>query len=252
LPAYAHIPLILGPGRDKLSKRHGAVSVVEYQKAGYLPEAMLNFLARMGWSYDDKQEIFSKSELIEKFSLEGVTKSGAVYDLKKLNHLNAIYIRQRPLGEVVDLSIPFLVEVGLVRNEDLPARREALAAMIAQEKERLEHLSQIVEKLRFYFEEPANLEEIAALLKKRPEVIPQIERYATFLEKNFSPDAAGLEESARHFAETEGVALKEITQPIRIALTGRTATPPLFAVMAILGKDASRARLKRALAAARG
>ena len=251
-PRYAHIPLILGPGRDKLSKRHGAVSVVEYQKAGYLPEAMINFLARMGWSYDDKQEIFSKSELIEKFSLEGVSKSGAVYDLKKLNHLNAHYIRKRELAEVVDLSIPFLVGAGLVKKEELPGRRERLEAMIAQEKERLEHLSQIVEKLRFYFEDPKNLEEIAALLKKRPEVPPQIGRYAEFLEKNFSPEAPRLEETARHFAESEGVALKEITQPIRIALTGRTATPPLFSVMAILGKDACLARLRRAVAAAGG
>jgi len=246
-PEYSHIPLILGPGRDKLSKRHGAVSVTEYQRAGYLPEAMVNFLARMGWSYDDKQEIFSMKELIEKFSLEGISKSGAVYDLKKLNHLGAYYIRQRPLGELVNLALPYLVEAGWIRQGDVEARRPEITRMVKEEQDRIEHLSQVVDKLRFYFEEPGEPDAGAAkALLKRPDIGAVIAKYAGVLAESFPDDPKALEEAARRFAEAEGVPLAELAQPLRAVLTGRSATPPLFSVMAILGREKVLRRLARA------
>ncbi len=247
IPRYAHIPLILGPGREKLSKRHGAVSVTEYQKNGYLPEAMINFLARLGWSYDDRQEIFSRAELIEKFSLEGISKSGAVYDLKKLSHLNGHYIRQRPLEDLVELCIPYLVEAGWVKEHEIPARRAEIQKMVELEKERLERLSQIIEKLAYYFEEPEGLEAGAVkVLRKSKDCEALLSKYIPYLEKEFSGDPQDLEAASRRFAESEGIALKDLAQPLRAVLTGRSATPPLFAVMAILGKETCLRRLVRA------
>jgi nondiscriminating glutamyl-tRNA synthetase len=253
VPRYAHIPLILGPGGGKLSKRHGAVSVTEYEDKGYLPEAMINFLARMGWSYDDKQEIFTLEELIAKFTLEGVSKSGAVYDLKKLDHLGAHYIRKRPLEDIVRLATPRLVRAGFVRAEDLEKQAPRISRMIELEKERIEHLSQIVEKVRYYFEEPGELDEGALkILRKKKDALPVIERYsldvaAQVTEEAWRPgDHRVLEEHARRFTEKEGVSLGDLAQPIRAILTGRSATPGLFEVMSVLGREACLRRLGRA------
>jgi glutamyl-tRNA synthetase len=253
VPRYAHIPLILAPGGGKLSKRHGAVSVTDYEEKGYLPEAMINFLARMGWSFDDKQEIFSLDELIEKFSLENVSKSGAMYDLKKLNHLGAHYMRRRPVGELVGLALPYLVKAGLVKEADVPRERPRIEKMLELEKERIECLSQIVEKVRYFFEEPPALDEGALkVIRKKKEALPAIERYVASVSASVpdglwqpgSPQA--LDAHAHAFAEKEGMSLGDLAQPLRAILTGRSATPGLFEVMAILGRDACLRRLAKA------
>ena len=253
VPSYAHIPLILAQGGGKLSKRQGAVSVTEYQEKGYLPEAMINFLARMGWSYDDKQEIFSLEELVEKFSLEAVSKSGAVYDLKKLNHLGAYYIRKRPLQDIVNLAVPYLVKAGYLSEQQALGDRRRIEMMVAEEKDRIEHLSQIVEKLRYYFEEPTTLDEGALkVLRKKKESLPLLKRYAADVDARVSESSwlAGhpepLEAHAREFMGKEGVNLVDLAQPLRAILTGRSATPGLFEVMSILGKTTCLKRLARA------
>jgi glutamyl-tRNA synthetase len=253
LPRYAHIPLILGPGGGKLSKRHGAVSVTEYEEKGYLPEAMLNFLARMGWSYDDRQEIFSLEELIEKFSLESVSKSGAVYDLKKLNHLGAHYLRRRAPAEVLDLAVPHLVRAGLLTGEAAGRERERLAAMVALEKDRLEYVGQIADKVRYYFEEPEALDDGARkVLQKKKDLAPVVKRYAAALAAEVPAAAwrpgehAALEAHARAFVEKEGIALGDLAQPVRAVLTGRSATPGLFEVASVLGREICLRRLERA------
>jgi glutamyl-tRNA synthetase len=253
VPQYAHIPLILGPGGGKLSKRHGAVSVTEYEKAGYLPEAMLNFLVRLGWSFDDKQEIFSLDELEEKFSLEGVSKSGAVYDLGKLKHLGGHYMRRRDRREIVELALPHVVAAGYVAQEAIEEKRARLEAMIALEKDRMECLSEIVEKVRYYFEEPTELEKGALkVLRKKSEMEPVVARYAASLEGNLAAEAwrpgdpAPLEEHARAFLEAEGRPLGDLAQPLRAVLTGRSATPGLFEVMSVLGRETVLGRLASA------
>ena len=247
VPEYAHIPLILGPGRDKLSKRHGAVSVTEYQRSGYLPEAMINFLARMGWSYDDKQEIFSMAELKEKFSIDSITKGGAVYDLKKLNHLGAHYLRQRSLEEIQRMAIPHLVEEGLVTAADAERRADEIRAMVELEKDRIEHISQLREKLQYYFREPRVLDPGAQKsMTKRADTVEIVRKFAFALDREWSRDPKALEDLARRFAETEKLSLGDVAQPLRALVTGRGATPPLFAVMTILGKDACLRRMARA------
>jgi glutamyl-tRNA synthetase len=253
VPRYAHIPLILAHGGGKLSKRHGAVSVTEYRDKGYLPEAMINFLARMGWSYDDKQEIFSLDELVRAFSLEGVSKSGAVYDLKKLDHLGAHYMRKRPLEDVVRLAVPYLVRAGFIPEAGGDRERTRISRMVELEKERMEHASQVVEKTRYYFEAPEELDDGAAkVLRKKKDAAQLVRKYAEDVAANVPEgswrpeDPKPLEEHARAFIEREKVSLGDLAQPLRAILTGRSATPGLFEVMAILGRKTSLERLARA------
>jgi nondiscriminating glutamyl-tRNA synthetase len=253
VPRYAHIPLILAPGGGKLSKRHGAVSVTEYEERGYLPEAMINFLARMGWSYDDKQELFTLGELIEKFSLASVSKSGATYDLKKLNHLGAHYMRQRPLADVLALAAPYFVKAGLVGAAHFESERPRIEKIVELEKERIECLSQLVEKARYFYEEPAALDEGALkVVRKKKEILPALERYAASLASSLPEDSwtlgqpAALEAHAKEFTAREGMSLGDLAQPVRAVLTGRSATPGLFEVMSVLGRDVCLRRLARA------
>jgi glutamyl-tRNA synthetase len=256
VPRYAHMPLILALGGGKLSKRYGSMSVTEYRAKGYLPEAMINFLARMGWSFDDKQEIFSLQELIEKFSLEGVSKSGAVYDLQKLNHLGAYYIRQRPLEDILALAVPYLVRAGLVSGAEASPQgpqRPRIARMVELEQGRIEHLAQVVDKLRYYFEDPQAPDEGAAkVLQKKSEALALVQRYSQGLGDRFPGAGWGLQDQglldqhARQFAAREEVQLGDLAQPVRALLTGRSATPGLFEVMAVLGKEACMRRLAKA------
>ena len=253
VPQYGHIPLILAPGGGKLSKRHGAVSVTEFAELGYLPEAMLNFLARIGWSYDDKEEIFSKDDLVEKFSLKGVSKSGAIYDLQKLEHLGANYMRERPTEDILRLALPYLIDAGFLTGDQVAERSEALTSMLALEKERVRCLSELPERVRYYFEDQVELDSGARkALRKKKDRAPVVEKYAESLASEVAADAwqignpTVLEEHARAFSEKENVKLGDIAQPVRALVTGRSATPGLFDVMAILGRDAVLRRLRRA------
>ena len=265
VPTYGHISLILAPGGGKLSKRHGAVSVTEYEKLGYLPEAMINFLARMGWSYDDKQEIFSRQELIEKFSMEGVVKSGAVWDLKKLDHLGQHYMRERPAGDILNLAVPHLIEAGWGTADSLASGgtdRERVARMVDLARERVSHVAAIVEAVRFYFEEPTEPDKGALkALRKSADSVPLVAAYARSLDAAFPGEGWGpadserLEEHAKEFLESRDVGLGKLAQPVRALVSGRGATPGLFDVLAILGKPATLARLAHAeswVAAAQG
>ncbi len=248
VPTYAHIALIHGPGRQKLSKRHGAVSVTEYQEQGYLPEAMLNFLVRMGWSYDDRQEIFSREELVEKFSLDGISRSPAMYDLDRLKHLGNYYMRQRSVADLTDLAGPRLVAAGLLPEEAARTRRAWLERMVALEQERVENLSQIVDRVRFYFEDPTEYEPKAAkALRKKPEVGEALVAFADVLEEKFDENGpAAMEEEARRLSEARTISMKDLCQPMRAVLTGRSFSPPLFDVIAVLGREATMRRLRAA------
>ncbi len=253
VPVYAHIPLILGAGGAKLSKRHGAVSVTEYRDQGYLPEAMNNFLARLGWSFDDKEEIFSMEDLIEKFSLGGVSKSGAVYDLDKLNHLGGHYMRERSDEDIFKLALPYLIRAGVVDEQKASEDRARLAAMISLEKSRIDCLSQIAYKLQYYFEDEVSLESGGRkVLRKNKNAAPLVSRYAEALGRDVGEEAwklgayEALEEHARSFAAAEDVKLGELAQPVRAILTGRNATPGLFEVVSLLGREKCLRRLGRA------
>ncbi len=242
VPAFAHVSMILGPDRARLSKRHGATSVQAYREQGILPEAMVNYLVRLGWSHGD-QEIFTRAELIERFDIKDVSASGAVFDQTKLEWLSQEYIKRSDGARLAALIQPFLAEAGLTAPDD--AR---LAAMLETLRERAKTLREMVEVGRFYVERPAGYDEAAraklftpvgaerlAMLIKR---LPAVEPFT----------AAALEGLYRELVAAMSLKLVDLAQLTRLALTGRTASPPLFDVLALLGRDEVLARLRAARA----
>jgi glutamyl-tRNA synthetase len=244
VPAFAHVSLILGSDRGRLSKRHGATSVQGYREGGILPEAMVNYLVRLGWSHGD-QEIFTRAELIERFDIKNVSTSGAVFDQVKLEWLSQEYIKRSDGARLAGLVRPFLAEAGLTAPDD--AR---LAAMLQTLRERAKTLREMVEVGRFYFERPAGYDEAARAKLFTP---PGAERLATLIKRLQTVEpftAAALEALYREQVAAMGLKLVDLAQLTRLAVTGRTASPPLFDVLALLGRDEVLARLRAARAAA--
>ncbi|VBB41274.1 glutamyl-tRNA synthetase [uncultured Desulfatiglans sp.] len=240
-PYYAHVPMILGPDKTRLSKRHGAMSVLAYRDMGYLPHALLNALVRLGWSHGD-QEKFTREELIETFSLENVGKSAGVFNLEKLIDLNAQYIRETSDQDLSGLLAPFLDAIGI---RDVPARQ--LEAAVATLKPRCRTLVEMAEAARMYFDEALAYEEKGDKKFLVPEVLPHLEDLARRLKVMETFTEAALEDVFRAYLEERGIKLKEVAQPLRLALTGRTASPGLFEVMAVLGRDEVLRRIDRVL-----
>jgi len=240
LPRFAHVPMILGPDKKRLSKRHGATSVIAYRDMGYLPEAMVNYIARLGWSHGD-QEIFSIQELIGKFSIENVSASASVFDTEKLRWLNGYYIRQKSPDELLPLLKPFLNKLNYPQKPD-----EYIKKAIATLQPRCATLEEMAEAMKFYMTD--NFEYDGKGVKKfftdqlRPLwriIINEINSMSHF-------DEEKLEAFFRSLAEEKGIKLRNLAQPVRIALTGKTASPGLFEVMDILGKEEVVRRLERA------
>ncbi len=237
IPHYAHVPMILGPDKKRLSKRHGATSVMAYKEMGYLPMALLNGLVRIGWSYGD-QEKFTLPELIEKFSLEGIGKSPGVFNQEKILDLNGVYIRESDEEYLLKELIPFLEEIGIRDIE-----REGLIKAIRTLKPRSKTLREMAEGCRMYFERPFVHDR--ELLKRflTPEVISILHRLRERLSAQKSWDIQGLEDCFKGFLDEGKIKLKVIAQPLRVILTNRTASPGLFEVMEVLGKDETLRRI---------
>lgn len=240
-PKFAHVSTILGSDKTRLSKRHGATSVVAYREMGYLPEALVNYLARLGWSYGD-QEIFSEEELIEKFTLENVGKSAAVFNPEKLLWLNGWYIRNKRVEEIAELVNPFLQQKGFQVVLD-----ERLIKIINILRERAKTLVELADSADYFFVDEIKCEEAARKKFLTSETIPIFE---TLIDKLSSLTDFTISELQRIFGEiTEkrGIKLVHIAQPTRVALTGGTVSPGIFEVMEILGKDKVIERLKKAI-----
>ncbi len=246
LPVYAHVPMILGHDKTRLSKRHGAMSVLAYREMGYLPDALLNGLARLGWSYGD-QERFTKQELVEKFSLQNVGRSAGVFNAEKLLDTNAWFIRETPSLSLASALMPFLGRLG-IRDPD----PERVAMVVETLKKRSKTLVDMAEAARFYFEDPVAYDEKSAPKFLTPDILPQLETMKEVLEKVEGFSQPALEKAFSAFLETTGLKLKTIAQPLRMALTGRTASPGLFEVMEVLGRQRVSARLDQAISYIRG
>jgi glutamyl-tRNA synthetase len=245
VPAFAHVSMILGPDRSRLSKRHGATSVQAFRDEGILPDAMVNYLARLGWSHGD-QEIFSRDELIGLFDIKDVATSAAIFDQAKLRWLSQHYMKAMPGERLAELVRPFLTRAGLDANVD----RAKLARIVDTLKERATTLAELVEIGRFYFHRPSEYEAKAAQKFFTRE---GRERLALLVERltaapDFAP--ATLEGIYRELTERLGVKLVDLAQLTRLAVTGRTASPPIFEVLSILGRDETLARLGAARVAA--
>jgi len=252
IPEMAHIPLIHGPDGAKLSKRHGALGVDAYRTLGYLPAALRNYLVRLGWSHGD-QEIFSTDEMIDAFSLDQVGRSPARFDFAKLENLNGHYIRGSSDEELVAALETILPEHGPSRGLGetfSPELRDKLRRAMPGLKERAKTLVELLDSAAYlYARRPLGLDEKAAQLvanggrERIAGVIPRLASLADWT-------AQTTEEAVRGFAEASGLKLGQVAQPLRAALTGRATSPPLFDVMAVLGRDESLGRLRDQAAAA--
>jgi glutamyl-tRNA synthetase len=240
-PAFAHLPLILGPDHARLSKRHGAASVTAYQEMGYLPSALVNYLARLGWSYGD-QEIFSREELVERFSLEGTGRSAGVFNPEKLLWLNAHYIKEDDPKQIAQQLIPFLRQRGI---EAEPDRRLLKAVTSLQPRART--LVEMAEMAEFYFRDDFPYDEQGSRKFLRPELSPFLSSLVEGLRQSDDFAEANLERFFRQLSERQGLKLNQAAQGVRIALTGRTSSPGLFEVMEGIGKEGVIKRLERAL-----
>jgi glutamyl-tRNA synthetase len=243
VPVFAHTPMILGPDKSRLSKRHGATSVQAFREAGIEPEAMVNHLARLGWSHGD-QEIFSREELIRDFDLPQVGKAGAVFDYAKLEWLSHQWLRRLPSERVAADLAPFLGQLGLPVPSDLAW----LARVVDTLKERAKTLTEMAEQARFYVKAPDAYDPQATAKFWTPGAR---ERYALLikrLEAHPTMDPESLELLYRGAAVEAQVKLVDLAQLTRIAVAGKAASPPIFEVISILGKEETLARLKAAQA----
>ncbi|GBD11105.1 Glutamate--tRNA ligase 2 [bacterium HR23] len=252
-PLFAHIPMILGPDRSKLSKRHGATSIREYNRMGYLPEAMVNFLALLGWSLDESTEIIGREDLIRHFSLERVTKAGAIFNLEKLTWMNGVYIRRLPPEELAQRLLPFLerpqAEGGLPDSIPRPLDRGYLHRLVPLVQERLRTLSDGPTLTDFFFLEELDYD--PALLVPTgldtPTTVRILRGALDALRSLAVWDAPALEATLRPLCDALGLKTGQVFGVVRVATTGRTAAPPLFQTMEALGRERCLRRLERAL-----
>ena len=227
LPVYAHVPLLNGADGRKLSKRHGALTVEEFRAEGYIPEAFVNFLALLGWSYDDHTEIMSRKELVERFTLERVGKSAAIFDYDKLRHLNGVYLRALPPDEYADRLVAYLRE----RGYDWDEQRIREAAPLVQEK--IATLGEFPDFAGFLFARPEPAATDGAVLPAAAETLEQVEPF----------EAERIEAALRDLAERLGLKPRDAFQPIRLAVTGSPVSPGLFESLELLGKEESLVRI---------
>ena len=257
LPQFAHIPLVLDNTGRKLSKRHHGdlVAVNRYREQGYLPEALLNFVARFGWSYDDKQEIFSVDELIEKFDLGRVGKSGSVFDIKKLDWLNSHYITQLDLSARTDAVIPFWQAEGLVDSTGLTAEKRAwLEKIVAAVGERLTTLQDILAQTRYFFTDAYDYEPKAIKkwwgnsAEKREKTVEILTSLSQILADIPTFDLGTVEAAIWKYTDENNIKRVAAMQALRIALTGTSFGPSLFDIVVLLGRAEGLKRIQDAIA----
>jgi len=237
-PQYAHMPMTFGKDKAKLSKRHGATALLDYKAMGYLPEAMINFLVLLGWSLDDKTEIFSRDDLIKQFSLERISRTGAVFDMDKLNWFNGYYLRQLTVDGLIERITPIL-EVELPQEIKRPIDKEYLCRIIPLIHERIKLLNEITDLVSFFFVKDVhhNADELVGK-KMTSELV--INALQTSLDKlssldNFNTDS--IETLLRPLAEELGLKTGQLFGALRVATTGKSVAPPLFQTMTVLGRD---------------
>lgn len=245
VPDYGHLPLIQGPDRARLSKRHGAASVMEFAAEGFLPQAMFNYLSLLGWSLDSETELMTREQLIKSFSLERVNRSAAIFDRAKLEWMNSMYLRALPLDEVVSLAREFFREAGV----DSRYLHEAwLKSIVALEIERSRTLKEMLQNLDYFFRE--DLEGYEEKGAQKHLLAEGSEGILCKLEEELAAapgfDPADLEPCLRKLGEEMGLSFGKLVHPLRLALTGRSASPGIFEVLAALGRASSLDRILKA------
>jgi len=243
-PEFVHFPMILGLDRGRLSKRHGAVSVLEYKKQGYLPEALINYLALLGWGTKESEEIFSSEQLIKKFSLERCGKAAAVFDLQKLLWLNGLHIRQMPIEKFYLYAREELKKVNLITEY---TDENYIKKVVALEQEKIKLLTDIANLLEFFFkEEIIYREEAVNKILRKEEVDKILDDLTKLLNKEENFNADHLEEIVRKYCTENNFNTREVFHPLRVAVSGRTEGPCLFQMLELLGKERVIKRIKQA------
>lgn len=245
-PRFGHLGIMLNADRTKMSKRRGDAFVGWYRDNGYLPEALLNFMALLGWTPEGGREFVTKEEMIREFSLDRVTKSAAVFDIQKLEWMNGHYIRQTDLARLTDLCLPFLRHAGLVDGDLSADERRRVERIVALEQERIKTLAEIAPATAFFFREPIEYDAAAVAKVLTPEARRTVAAVADLLRDVPTWDVPSLEQAVRGYVEKTGQTTKAVFQPIRVAVTGTTVSPPLFDTLALIGRERALARMQRA------
>lgn len=244
-PAFAHIPMILGSDRARLSKRHGATNVLTYRDEGYLPEAVINFLARLGWSYKD-QEIFTMEELIKYFRLEDVGKANAIFNPDKLLWLNSEYIKMSDEKRLFELLKPFLLKEGYIKEGqhiDIVWASKAIKSL----KERCRTLKELAHAMRYYLLDYVQIDEKAKEKYITPKTLPLLKEITERLEAVSEFNQKEIEKVFMDMVNEKGIKLGDIAQPVRVAITGSTVSPGIYEVLELVGKEKTLNRLRRVI-----
>jgi glutamyl-tRNA synthetase len=247
VPSFAHLPQVLGVDRARLSKRHAATAVTSYRELGYYPDALVNFLARLGWSHGD-QEVFSRKELIHAFSLQSVGKSAGVFNLEKLDWLNFQYLKARTPEQLAGDLRPFVQSRGIA----IPGDDAWLAKMAGTLRERAKTLGELTDMASFYLADEITLDEKAAAKFLKPEAAPLLETLTTRLEALSTWEPGAIEGVFTSLLAETGVKLGALAQPVRVAVCGGTVSPGIYEVLEVLGRERSLRRLKNAIVVAKG
>ncbi len=248
-PIYCHLPMVMGKDGQKLSKRHGATSVIDFRKEGYLPEAIINYVTLIGWSYDDHQEFFSKEDLEKLFSLEKINKAPGVFDYKKLDWFNGQYIRKLSDEEFKNRSLSFLQDAGVVSTPITEEESKVVDMIIPLVKERVKKLSDIVEMTRFIFKD-VEVESKDSLIPKKLDEAKTKEILLIlkeFISENYDKPVVELEELLMSKCEELGFKVGDMFMPLRVAVTCSRMSPPIFDSIKIIGKEKTLYRLEAAI-----
>ena len=242
LPQFAHVPLILGTDKARLSKRHGATSVTAYRDMGYFPEAVVNYLVRLAWSHGD-QEIFSREELIENFALENVGTSAGVFNPEKFLWVNFHYLKSKPLSRLADEIVPFIKAKGY----PVPKDKSWLEKMLATLRERAKTLTELVDAAHYYLADDVSYDAKAAKKFLTNDAAVPIQRLVQELSALSDFSELAIERAFTGVLEQQGLQMGALAQPVRVALTGGTVSPGIYDVLAVLGKERALRRLQNAL-----
>jgi glutamyl-tRNA synthetase len=243
IPVFAHVPMILGADGAKLSKRHGAVSVLQYEEDGFLPDALLNYLVRLGWSHGD-QEIFTREEMIAAFDIADVNKAASAFNPEKLLWLNQQHLMRSDPKKIIPYLKPHLARLGIECADDALLERIVIA-----QRERVKTLKEMAENSRYFFGESVTLDEKSAAKHLTADAKTLLQEFAAELQSISPWEAPQLHEALKAFAEKRGLGLGKIAQPLRVAVTGSTISPPIDMTLEMIGRERTLARLAAAIAA---
>ena len=241
LPVFGHVPMVLGPDKARLSKRHGAMSVSEYRDMGYLPDAVINYLVRLGWSHGD-QEFFTRKELIEKFDLKHLGRSAGMFDISRMTALNAKHIQAKPAAELVSPLLPHLKTLGIEAADDLFTRQ-----VVETLQPRSRTLKEMAAAARFYYVDTPEMDEKAVAKFLTPDVCDMLNQTADAIDAVSEYCEPVLEEVFKKIMADFNLGFGKIAQPLRVAVTGTTVSPGIFEMLLVLGKDRTVQRIRRAV-----